>query len=120
MKGTQHQRIRLFGDRPTKVVGVVFQAAKTQPFTARDIRFTQSDDALFVIALGWPEDGEIAIAPLGTAVDSTPIERVELLGHDGLLRYERTAEALTVQLPSRKPSEHAVTLRMASTREGDC
>ena len=119
MKGTQYQRIRLFGDSPTKVVGGVFQEAKTQPFTARDIHFTRKD-ALFAMALGWPEDGEIAIAPLGTAVDSTPIERVELLGHDGLLRYERTAEALTVQLPSRKPSEHEVTLRMASTREGDC
>lgn len=108
---------RVFGDGPTKVVGGVFLEAKTQPFTARDIRFTQSDDALFVIALGWPEDGKIVIAPLGMAVDATPVERVELLGHDGPLQCDRTAEALTVQLPDRKPCDHAVTLRIGRARK---
>ena len=108
---------RVFGDGPTKVVGGVFLEAKTQPFTARDIRLTQSDDALFVIALGWPEDGKIVIAPLGMAVDATPVERVELLGHDGPLQCDRTAEALTVQLPDRKPCDHAVTLRIGRARK---
>jgi len=102
----------MYGDGPTEVVVGVFQEAKTKPFTARDIRSTRSDDALYVIALGWPEDGEIAIAPLGTARDSTPVERVDLLGHDGPLRYERTAAALTVQLPANRPCEHAVTLKV--------
>jgi alpha-L-fucosidase len=38
---------------------------------------------------------------------------VELLGHPGRLNWAQEATALRVQLPPEKPSDYAVTLKVA-------
>ena len=40
------------------------------------------------------------------------VTEVSLLGYDGKLEWSQTADGLTVPLPEKAPSEHAVTLRI--------
>ena len=68
---------------------------------ADEIRFTQTDNYLYVTALAWPEDGKITVKSLAK---SSPlfkgnIRNLELLGY-GKVMFERTAEALVITLPT--------------------
>jgi alpha-L-fucosidase len=87
-----------------------------QPFTAKDIRFTQSKDGktLYAIALGWPEDGRLVIKSLAKPSEGKEnhIKRVELLGHKGKLKWDQTSEALIVSLPPDKVSAYTCALRI--------
>jgi len=40
------------------------------------------------------------------------VSRIELLGHDGKLTWERTPAGLAVTLPGKSPCEFAVTLKI--------
>jgi hypothetical protein len=41
------------------------------------------------------------------------IRNVELLGHKAKLKWTQDAAALKVELPAEKPSDHAVTFKIA-------
>ena len=89
---------RRFGEGPTKPPAGTLNEQDAKPFTARDIRFTQKDGALYAIFLDWPER-EAAIASLGAnQLPDAVIERVELLGGPPL-QFRRDGEALRVTLP---------------------
>jgi alpha-L-fucosidase len=83
-----------------------------EPFTASDIRFTQSKDGrtLYAIVLGWPADGKVMMHAL--AADKTPIARVELLGADTALRWARTDKGLQVTLPAQKNGDIAWVVKI--------
>ena len=84
---------------------------KRQPFTGHDFRFTTKGNTLYAIALAWPDDGKLLVKSLASG-DSPAgrVEAVRLLGHDGKLEWEQTAEGLRVTLPEKPPSDFAVTL----------
>jgi alpha-L-fucosidase len=82
-------------------------------FTAGDIRFTIKGDTLYAIALAWPEDGKLTVRSLASG--STEIEAVNLLGYDGTLPWEQTADGLNVTLPERPPCEYAFALKVTRT-----
>ena len=66
--------------------------------------------------MGWPEPEKGAvIAPLATGSKHAPgkIERVELLGFPGTLKWTRDESGLHVQMPEQKPSEPAVALKIS-------
>jgi alpha-L-fucosidase len=89
---------RRFGEGPTRPPAGSLNEQDAKPFTARDIRFTQKDGALYAIFLEWPER-ETAIAALGAnQLPDAVIERVELLGGSPL-QFRRDGEALRVTLP---------------------
>ncbi len=80
-------------------------------FTAKDFRFTQKDGAVYAIALGRPDGGQLSIRALsGERLPN--IGRVSLLGHGAPLPFAQDAEALTVTLPAELPCEHAWALRV--------
>jgi alpha-L-fucosidase len=81
-------------------------------FTSQDIRFTTKDNILYAIALEWPEDGRLTVRSLAKRFDLN-IETVNLLGHEGTLRWNQTANGLEVNLPSEHPCEYAFTLKIA-------
>jgi alpha-L-fucosidase len=83
-------------------------------FTAEDIRFTTKGDTLYAIALALPEDGKLKVRSLPTG--SIGIGTVSLLGHDGSLQWQQTADGLEVVLPSRPPCEYAFALKI--TKQG--
>lgn len=89
---------RIYGEGPTRPPAGVLNENEAKPFTAFDIRFTRTGDALFAIFMDWPED-EAAIRALGEReLPGAMIERVELLGGPQL-EFRRDGDALRVRLP---------------------
>jgi alpha-L-fucosidase len=102
-----------FGEGPTQsAAGSFTDKAEKQAFTAEDFRFTTKGKELFAIALAWPDHGQLLVKSLA----GQPVKRVELLGHRGKLKWERTRDGLVVTLPERAPSNFAVTLKITGVR----
>src|SRR5215472_14560703 len=59
----------VYGEGPTVGSASHKMGNDAETFTAQDIRFTSKGDALYAIALGWPEDGQLVIHTLW---DRTP------------------------------------------------
>jgi alpha-L-fucosidase len=80
-----------------------------QPFTAQDIRFTQSKDGstLYATALNWPENGKIVVKSLAEGSEYYPgtIRSVEMIGLDEPVKWTRTPEGLEIIFPKEKPTE---------------
>ncbi len=87
-----------------------------QPFTAQDIRFTQSKDGktLYAIVLAFPSDGHVTLKSLAENSPHWPgtIADVRLLGSPDKLDFTRNANGLTVTLPREKPCEIAFALKV--------
>jgi len=110
----------IYGTRPWLVYGEGEVKARggamreNMTYTAKDVRFTTKGKTLYAIALGWPEDGKLAIKSLAKTSDSdqNKIKSVELLGYKGKLKFEQTADALIVHLPDAKLSDLSCSLRI--------
>lgn len=91
-----------------------FNESGRKDLTAEDVRFTTSGNTLYAFVMGWP-DKQAIVKSLGSNSPQQPgkIHNVELLGHKGQLKWTQNETALTVDMPSQKPSEHAVTLKIA-------
>ena len=107
-----------FGEGPVaeadiKMNAQGFNEGSYAKMDAREIRFTQTAEALYAIALGWPEDGRLVIRSLakGNALFPKNIRRVELLGY-GQLNAEQTSEGLILMLPETRTNEIAPVLRL--------
>jgi alpha-L-fucosidase len=120
----------IYGTRPWKVFGEgpstkgfvkgEFDGqrdAATKPFTAEDIRFTQSKDekTLYAIVLAFPADGKVTIASLAANSAQWPdkIGSVRLLGVRGKLKFTRDENGLHVILPGKKPCDLAFALKIS-------
>ncbi len=116
----------IYDTRPWKIYGTgpsTIPPTQPQPrfneqgrkaLTSDDLRFTTKGSTLYAFIMGWPEK-EAAIAPLGLKSPQSPgkIHNVSLLGHKGNLKFQQSDDALKVQLPAEKPSDHAVALKIA-------
>jgi alpha-L-fucosidase len=116
----------IFATRPWKISGQAaasaiapaqdtnFNESKRKMFTAEDLRFTSKGQTLYAFVMGWPER-QAVIPPLGTASPHAPgkIERVELVGFPGNLKWSRDESALRIDLPAQKPCDHAVAFRIS-------
>jgi alpha-L-fucosidase len=102
-----------------------------RPFTAQDIRFTQSKDgrSLYAIVLADPTNGVITIKSLAEKSELWPgrVRSVRMLGVGGVkvpgvgsvrmlgigdLKFTRDAEGLHVTLPKKRPSQVALALKI--------
>ncbi|MGA2499507.1 MAG: alpha-L-fucosidase, partial [Tepidisphaeraceae bacterium] len=103
----------IFGEGPTRNKGGGFSENADRPFTARDIRFTTRGDKLYAIALAWPLDRQLTVKSLAKP---NQITKVELLGHDGELKWAQTEENLVVTMPESKPCQNAYALRITGQK----
>jgi alpha-L-fucosidase len=90
--------------------------ADTKPFTAEDIRFTQSKDGktLYAIVLAFPADGKITITSLAenSALWPGKIGSVTMLGAHGKLKFTRDESGLQMKLPDKMPGDIAFALKI--------
>ena len=86
-------------------------------YTAKDIRFTTKGKTLYAIAMGWPDDGKMDLKSLAKTSDpaQNTISKVELLGRDGELKFDQTADGLVVELPGVKLSDLTCALRITGS-----
>jgi alpha-L-fucosidase len=104
-----------FGEGPVRAEGGAFKEDFT--YSAKDIRFTTKGPTLYAIAMGWPDDGKIVIRSLAKPAgeDVNDITGISLLGYDGKLSWQQTAQGLTVVLPATKVSEFTAALKITGT-----
>jgi alpha-L-fucosidase len=107
---------KVYGEGPTEVVGGGFTDAKSKPFTAEDVRFTQNGNALYAIALDWPVK-PLVIKSLGT--DAKLLDRgvagIRLLGSTEKVKWNRTGAGLTIEPPANKTGEFAYVFKIDLT-----
>ncbi|SHK67854.1 alpha-L-fucosidase [Reichenbachiella agariperforans] len=106
---------KIYGEGPQEIVEGHLSENKNPDAVAQDIRFTTKGDALYAIALDWPESGKLMIRSLGTdqeLLDET-ISQVELLGYKGKIKWVHSAEGLEITLPEEPVGQHAFALKIA-------
>ena len=99
--------------KPLNAAG--FNEDKENNYTARDIRFVKKGDAIYAHVLAWPKDGKIMIKSFGkknNTVDPITVKTVSLLGHPKKLVFKQDDEALSVTLPSDKPNQISLVLKI--------
>jgi alpha-L-fucosidase len=89
-----------------------------EPFTAEDIRFTQSKSGkkLYAVILALPAGSEVVIKSLASNSPDWPgkIGSVRMLGVSGTLKFGRDESGLHVTLPRTQPSQIALALEVQS------
>ncbi len=90
-----------------------FNERNRKPLVAEDVRFVKKGSDLYAFCMGWPAPtATIPDLGLGGANQVGKIKNVELLGFAGKLKWAQDASALKVEMPSSKPSDHAVALKI--------
>ncbi len=105
----------VYGEGPTKVTGGSFHDAGNAGFSGQDIRFTTRENALYAVALGWPEDGKFSITSLAEGgPNGVPnIRDIRLLGSDVKLTWTRDPAALHIQAPAQRTGEYAYVFKIS-------
>jgi alpha-L-fucosidase len=93
-----------------------FNESKRAAFTADDIRFTTKGSTIYAFVMGWPEK-EALVPALATTSPQNPgkIRHVTLLGHPLLVKWNQDATGLRVQMPAKRISDIAITLKVEMT-----
>ena len=105
-----------FGEGPVRPKGGGFK--EDFKYTAQDIRFTTKGATLYAIALGWPADGRMMVKSLAATGEAgvNHIEKVELLGHEGELKFTQDASGLSVELPAGVTPGYTCGLRITGSQ----
>ena len=103
--------------RATKVVAGAFRDTDTEPFTAKDFRFTQNGSVLYAIELGWPANHEAIVQSLTAANIGTgkTIQSIHLLGSRANVSFEQRPDGLHIRLPEEPVGKYAYCLRLDLT-----
>ena len=101
-----------YGEGPT-MVKEGYSEKIEESFTSKDFRFTTKNNNLYVFCLDWPDnEAAITVKSLSTGRKPDKISRIDLLGYDGMLKWQRDREGLKIQLPSKKPFDYAYALKI--------
>ena len=103
---------RVYGEGPTKVAAGSFHDIDTANYKPEDFRFTTKGDALYVIGLAWPTNGEAVIHSLAETVGSERVKSASLLGGNANLQFEQRGDGLHIQLPGQPPTRYAYAIRL--------
>jgi len=110
----------IFGEGPTRLKkggGFTHRHGGFLAYTGEDIRFTTKGDVIYAILLGWP--GQKAVIKALAAQPGVTVAKdatVRLLGVDRDLEWSHHKDGLTVQMPGKKPTEHAFALRITGVK----
>lgn len=102
-----------FGEGDTAQAAGDFREREYQPYTARDIRFTVKDSALYAIMLGWPGAQALVRSLTPDVLPAGGIKRVQMLGSGAPLNWSQDERGLTVEMPLVPPCDYAYTLKVS-------
>jgi alpha-L-fucosidase len=91
-------------------VAGAFNENKRKELGPRDVRFVQKGNTLVAFVMGWPQDQSVVIREL--KAEDGAVQNVELHGHAGKLEWSQSSQGLTVKMPSQRPCDHAVALKI--------
>ncbi|MBD1433521.1 alpha-L-fucosidase [Sphingobacterium sp. DN00404] len=96
---------RVFGEGPAQedapeLHAQGFNEGRGKPFTSDDIRFTQKGNTLYAIIMGVSDKKSFRISSLGKEkANQKVVNKVEILGHNGDVKYKQNNEGLHVFIP---------------------
>lgn len=109
---------KIFGEGPIansdiKINAQGFNDGQYTKAGADEIRFTQTDKHIYATALAWPANRKMTIRSLAKGSELYPekISKIELLGY-GKVKFERTADAMTVYLPEKNTNSIMPVIRI--------
>jgi len=111
----------IYGSRPWKTFGEGplemrdgRQGENKKDFSQEDIRFTTKDGVLYAFVLAAPTS-DIVIKTLARGgVYDGDIGTITLLGSSEKLKWDRSTDALTIQLPKTLPGQLVIGFRITS------
>lgn len=89
---------QIFGEGPTRMSEGMQNEAQGQKFSARDIRFTQKGNILYIMPLDWPDNGEFSI---NHPID---IKSAQLLGTNENVKMTKSNGKANFKLSNSRPS----------------
>jgi alpha-L-fucosidase len=107
---------RVFAEGPTRTGSGQFQDSKQTHYTSADYRFTAGHGAVYAVCLKCPKDGTFTVRALSECTNhDLPvfqgiIEKVSILGYDGVLTWRQDAQGLHISAPGIH-SDFPVTIR---------
>lgn len=84
-------------------------------FTPQDFWFTQKEDAIYAIAIEYPEENDALLKALSTR-SGYAVKSVELLGHEEALLFEQDENGLKISLPGIKPNPNGYALKIVADK----
>ena len=101
-----------FGEGPTLMthVGAFSDTKEKLQYTARDIRFTVRDNALYAMTFDWPD--KTFVIESTRAFYPGEVRSVELLGSEGELKWQMTEAGLQIERPDHKPCDHVYAFKI--------
>ena len=99
---------KVYGEGPSLLnteAGAAFNEKNRKELSAEEVRFTSKDKNVYAFVMGFP--GESVLKSFDRKVHN-----VELLGHKGKLKWSQDEAGLKVAMPTEKPCEYAVTLKI--------
>lgn len=100
----------IFGEGPTRLPEGGHKVEKLKiVYTNSDIRFTKKSDKEFYAIVMDKPDSETVITSLSTQIGvlNSKIEKIELLGSDAVIKWERNESGLVIKTPNTLPSDYA-------------
>lgn len=105
---------KVFGEGPTLVPEGAFTDVNRTAFTSEDIRFTYKAPYIYANVLSWPSSNEVVIQSLkkDSKLFEGHIDRIELLGFNHSLTFNRTEEGLIVKVDGKIESLYPVCFKI--------
>lgn len=105
-----------YGEGPTRMEqSGMFSEGEKLDYTSSDFRFTAKGDDLYAICLAWP-GAEASIGTLWEKLYPSEIESIRMLGDEQDLKWRFDEDALKIQVPEKKPCEHAFVFHIRRRR----
>jgi alpha-L-fucosidase len=103
----------IYGEGSTKVKGGAFKEGTH--FSAADVRYTRKGDDIYITTLGLPADGKIFVRALasGSPLVTGEPTGVTLLGSSNDVKWSRTPDGLSIELPGTLPCKSALCVRIS-------
>jgi alpha-L-fucosidase len=106
---------KIFGEGPStlqKVETGNFNEDKQKDLAAEDVRFTTKGNSVYAFVMGRPETAVVNALGLWSPQQPGKIERVQILGHGGNVKWEQANSALRVSIPEDCASKIGLTLKV--------
>jgi alpha-L-fucosidase len=99
---------------PTVAAGGSFADQKPVVYTARDIRYTTKDSAVYAFCLDIPAEKKITMKALGLKANSSKkITKIELLGSQEKIKWTQQSDMLVISTPKEMPCREAICFKVS-------
>jgi len=106
-----------FGEGPTKEPDGHFKnhnAFQKLVYSNKDMRYTSKGNTIYATFFGWPDEKTVVLETFADGVldGDLEVKNISLLGYDGDLSWEKTANGVEISLPVGIVSDKAIVFKL--------